>query len=261
MRWGIFAVGVVLALASCGSDDDTTELDADAAELDADGPWDLVWFSDSGGWGLAELWAERIEATHGVEVRVHDNARGGLAATTVLELISEEGSLYRDQVAGAEIIVIYGNPMNSGASSDIGICVSTSTDPRDPPAKYADEDFGPYRDVLRRIYDEVFELRKGQPTIIRAIDLYSPVLADWRDAGIADECTAAWEAWSTVIRDTAAEYGVLTVSMYDTFNGPNHDEDPREKGLISSDKEHASPEGRAVQVEAIHALGYEPIVP
>jgi hypothetical protein len=138
-------------------------------------------------------------------------------------------------------------------------CVSTSPTPRDPPVAYSTEDFALYRDVLRSIYDAVVELRDGQPTIVRAIDLYNPVLADWRAAGIDAECTAAWETWSEVIRVTAAEYGVPTVSMYDALNGPDHQQDPRLAGYISMDGEHTSGEGRVVQVEALHALGYAPV--
>lgn len=253
MRSLIGVLGMALLIGACGS--------TEAVEMDTSEPWDLVWFSDSGGWGLAELWAERIEATHGVEVRVHDNAEGGLAAKTVLEFISTEGSSYAELVADAEIVVIYGNPENSGSTDDMKTCVSTRTDPRDPPVQYTAEDFEPYQDILRSIYERVFELREGNPTIVRAIDLYSPVIADWREAGIAEECTKAWETWAGVIRDTAAEFGVPTASMFDDFNGPSHDEDPREKGFIGSDGQHTNAAGRAAQLEVLDALGYEPIVP
>mgnify|MGYP001815397245 CR=1 FL=1 len=37
-------------------------------------PWDLVWFSDSVGFDVADLWAAKIEEELGVEVRVHDHA-------------------------------------------------------------------------------------------------------------------------------------------------------------------------------------------
>ena len=153
--------------------------------------------------------------------------------------------------------MIYGNPVESGETSDIGICVSTDTTPREPPTHYSEADFAPYRQVLRSIYDIVEELRGDQATIVRAIDLYVPVIADWRAAGIDTECTAAWETWSQTIRDTAAEYGVLTVSMFDEFNGADHSEDPREKGFIISDGEHTTPAGQAAMVEALDSAGYD----
>jgi hypothetical protein len=247
-------IGVmVMLLAACGT--------SDASRLDTSEPWDLVWFSDSGGWGVAEAWADLIEESQGVEVRVHDHAVGGLSAVSLRDMLSNDYSPIRDEVAGAEIVVVYGNPEGSGTTDDMGTCVSTSTARRDPPQRYGVADFAPYEEVLREIYDVIFELRDGRPTIIRAVDLYSPVIADWRAAGIAEECTAAWEIWSQSIRETGAEYAVPTASMFDAFNGDEHDEDPREKGYIGSDGQHTLPAGQAVQAETLHALGYGPIVP
>ena len=237
-------------------------------DLVPSGPLDLVWFSDSGGWFVAEQWAELIEEELGVEVRVHDWAKGSLSAIEVLESLSEPGEGFRrlsdrrEDVAEAEIVVVYGNPRGSGTNDDMETCVSTSTVPRDPPSAYTSEGFlEPYREVLRDIYERVFELVGERPVIVRAIDLYNPVIADWRLAGIEPECTATWEAWSDSIRQVANEFGVPTVSMYDAFNGPDHSEDPRAKGYISSDLEHTSPAGRDVMVAALHQAGYETTEP
>lgn len=237
-------------------------------DLMTSGPLDLVWFSDSGGWFVAEQWAELIEEEFGVEVRVHDWAKGSLSAVEVLESLSEPGEGFsrlsdrREDVAQAEIVVVYGNPRGSGTNDDMETCVSTSTVPRDPPTAFASEGFlEPYREVLREIYERVFALVGDRPVIVRAIDLYNPVIADWRLAGIEPECTATWEAWSDSIRRVAAEFGVPTVSMYDAFNGPDHSEDPRAKGYISSDLEHTSPAGRDAMVAALHEAGYEPTDP
>lgn len=91
------------------------------------------------------------------------------------------------------------------------------------------------------------------------MDMYNPLIADWREAGIEAECMAAWEVFAQTIRDAAAEYDVPTASMLDASNGADHSEDPREKGFISSDKMHTTVEGKAVMVEALHALGYDPV--
>jgi hypothetical protein len=240
---------------------ETTEATGETNPAETSEPWDLVWFSDSTGWGIADLWGERIAEELGVEVRVHDYATGNLTASLVRTWIEAEGSERRESLAGAEVIVIFGNPIGSGATSDIDRCVSTSTAPRDPPQHYTAEDFLPYRDLLVSIYETVFDLRQGQPTIVRAIDMYNPVIADHREAGIEAECTAAWEAFSQTIREAAAEFGVPTASMFDAFNGPNHDEDPREKGFIGPDKQHTTDEGKAAMVEVLHALGYDPVNP
>ena len=102
---------------------------------------------------------------------------------------------------------------------------------------------------MRDIYDEVFELRAGERTVVRAFDVFNGMLADWQNAGIEPECTATWESEAGALREAADEYGVTMASFYDEFNGANHDEDPRAKGYIAGAGDHASQEGVAVQVE------------
>jgi hypothetical protein len=242
---------LALVLSGCGSAD---------VQLDTTEQWDLVWISDSIGAGVAEAWADRIEASEGVEVRVHSHTPGFLTIENAQRMISAEATI-RDELADAEIIVVYGNASHS-APDDMDTCARPGTDPRDPPESHTSADLAPYGDVFRDIYDTVFELRAGQPTVIRTYDFFSGALADWREAGIEPECTASWEAQADAIHEAARDYGVLTASFYDEFNGTNHDEDPREKGYIAVDGWHQSRDaGVAAQVEVLHALGYDPIVP
>ena len=49
----------------------------------------------------------------------------------------------------------------------------------------------------------------------RAVDAYVASLADWKAAGIERECTSGWEAWTSLSRSVASEYGVPMASMYD----------------------------------------------
>ena len=256
----------ILASSAACSDDG-----ADSDVPFADGVWDLVWYSDSTGWEVAEQWASVIEDQFGVEVRVHDHAAGVLSAVEVLRSLGitpagepvgdDFGRLgdTRGEVADAEIVVVYGNPIDSGSTDDLEQCVTTSTAPRDPPTRYAPEDFAPYEDVLASIYAQVFDLVADRPVIVRAIDSYNPVIAPQQQAGVASECIEAWESWSAAVGRAAERYGVPLVSMYDAFNGPDHDEDPREKGYISGDGEHTTTEGQAVLADTLHRAGYEPV--
>jgi hypothetical protein len=241
---------VVLLLASCGDSD---------AQLDKSEPWDLVWISDSMGAGVAQSWADRIEEAEAVEVRVHNYAIGGLPLVGARDMLMED-AIIREEVADAEIIVVYGSAADA-SPADTGTCHRASPAPRDPPNRYTPADFALYGDALRDIYDVIFDLRSGQPTVIRAFDQFNGMLADLREAGIEPECTVTWNSESEVLHEAADDYGVPMASFYDEFNGPDHDEDPREKGYISIDGFHASREGVAVQVEVLHALGYDAIVP
>ncbi|HEX6231325.1 MAG TPA: SGNH/GDSL hydrolase family protein, partial [Actinomycetota bacterium] len=257
-------VSVGVTMAACGGATTTsgrpTTTSPSAAPTER---WDLVWFSDSSGFDLASLWAERIEQDLGVEVRVYDFSRGAEAgsAVAVLDRIETEPEV-QDALATAEVIGLNANPAGAVPGDEgADVCVTTSRVPRDPPEPSSIEDFEPYAELLRSIYEHIFELRAGQPTIVRAVDHYNPVIGPWRAAGIEPECTAHWEAVASTVRQVASEYSVPTASMYDTFNGPGHDEDPVEKGLIGSDGEHPSDKGKAVQVDVLDALGYEPIRP
>ena len=253
-RWtvgsGIVSLAVALVLSGCGSDD---------AQLDTSEPWDLVWISDSMGGGVAERWADQIEESEGVEVRVHNYVIGGLPLVQTRDMLMEQAAL-REEVAAAEIIVAYGSALDA-SPEDTGTCHQALPAPRDPPNVYTPADFAAYGDALRDIYDIVFELRAGQPTVIRAFDQFNGMIADLREAGIEPECTATWNSESQALREAADDYGVPMASFYDEFNGPDHDEDPREKGYIYPDGIHASLEGIAVQVEVLHELGYDAIVP
>jgi hypothetical protein len=63
------------------------------------------------------------------------------------------------------------------------------------------------------------------------------------------------------LREASDELGVTFVSFYDDFNGPEHNEDPREKGYIRSDGYHASTEGSDAQARLFHDIGYDTMTP
>jgi hypothetical protein len=249
----------------------STEAQPDSEGSESGEEWDLVWISDSYGAGVAKAWANRIEESEGVEVRVHDYIIGSLTIENTRlmvtdELVAAQGRVtshegLSDELADAEIIVVYGNASQT-APSDVWTCARSGADPREPPEYHTLADFAPYGDVFREVFDVVFALRAGRPTVIRTYDAFAAALADWREAGIEPECTASWEAQAAAIHEAADEYGVLTASFYDKFNGVDHNEDAREKGYIADDGWHQS-QGAGVnaQVEVLHALGYDPIIP
>ena len=108
-----------------------------ASEIaDAAATWDLVWFSDSFGFGVARAWAELIERDQGVEVRVHDRAAGGLPILAVRDLIRDDPAT-REELADAEIIVVFGNAagITEGGMQRSFLASSTApTSSLDPPA-------------------------------------------------------------------------------------------------------------------------------
>ena len=134
--------------------------------------WDLVWISDSSGWGVAEIYAAMVEEDTGVKINVYDNWMGGLRAVDVYSALKGEPTsslrLERlaDEIREAEIVVFFAN---SRGSDDEGAadynCVEVGT-------FYVNTcpTFNTYIEHLESIYKMIFELRDGQPTIVRAYD-------------------------------------------------------------------------------------------
>ncbi len=220
--------------------------------------WDLVWFSDSSIHGAAQPYAAKIQERLGVTVRLHDFGGSGAhgSASFIAELLDLQA--VSQAIQEAEAIVLYTNPARTAAGDAVAAaCMEGVKD--HPPKLYTAADFKEFADVLRSIYEQIFEIRSGKTVALRAVDLYVPVLAGWTAAGVERECTADWETWTSVLRSVAAEWDVPVASMYEAFNGPKHDQDPKEKGLISSDGVHPSEAGTALEVATLDALGYEPI--
>lgn len=247
-------------------------LDSDTGPFPVGEPVDLLVLSDSGGCcgtvapGYALSASEALDR----EVRIHDEYVGGLV--TILERVQ---SGLADEVAEAEIIVLYGHP--DGLEYDLPLpnihsCFDATEAVEDPdylgdwtlgqeweeiPVIPTVEDWQPLRDAMDQIYAEIWKLRDGQPTILRAYDIYNGFLAPWIEVGVEEECTANWEVQTQVVREAAEANGAGFVSLFGIFNGPNHDEDPREKGWMAEDGFHAGEAGLDVVAEALTALGFE----
>lgn len=225
-------------------------------------PWDLVFMTDSTGWGVPDLYAQRAEEALGVEVRVHDLTFGALSAARMREFL--DLSLYAQQFAEAEIVVVFGNPRRSGIElpePDIETCVLSASYDRPPPAPSDAADWAPYRETLGSVFERIWELRDGKPTVFRAVDMFTPLLGPWSEAGIRPECTREWEMMSDQVRAAAEAHGVRMVSVFDALNGPERDRDLVELGWVRSDGQHLNAEGAARMAEALAAAGFEPSAP
>jgi hypothetical protein len=238
-----------------------------ANPLDELDEWDLVYISDSTGWGVADRFAENIERDTGKTVRVHSYAINGLPALKVLNALrsapeeldgTQFESLHAD-IAEAEVIVFFGNPRGESSQGGINMggletCLRSTV-----PSDCSPELYAPYTENLKAVYEEILALRDGKPTIIRAVDFYNPIISSQRTKNVEAECTACWETFNLAVLQAAEAYNIPLVSVYDAFNGPNHDEDPRGKGYIVSDGVHASEEGQQVIADILSEAGYEPI--
>jgi hypothetical protein len=234
----------------------TTSVSAQAVRTSE--PWDLVYISDSSGWGVAGYYARRIRRDLGVSVRVHDEWQGDLRARTILERLRTPGDPWVPLIRNAEVIVVYGNPVGLGIKwVDSGFCFVVF---KRPPA-VGPGIWRPYVATLKAIYKRIFEIRNGKPVILRTANWYVPVLKDWEGAGIRDACMALHKSWFAAIARAARAYRVPMADVNRAFNGPSRLEDPIAKGYIQPDGVHPSDKGRAVIAKTLAAVGYKRVTP
>lgn len=225
-------------------------------------PIDLVYFSDSSGWGVAGVYGREIKKALGVTVRVHDEWQPGLSAVTIQNEL-RYGVTWPRLVRAAEVIVLYGSPAGLQIVRG-GDCI-TSTD---PPLEVGPQLWTKYVPALKAIYKRIFQIRKGKPVILRAPNMYNPVISQapegqqsWEEAGIADICTKLWESYAASIAKAAAAYRVPVADVYTAFNGQDHREDPVAKGYLKPDGVHPNDRGRAVIAKTLADLGYKQVKP
>jgi hypothetical protein len=157
--------------------------------LDELAEWDLVCISDSTGLGIAERYAENIRRDTGKSVRVRDYATGNLSAIRVLNALrTEAGNLtderfrsLRADITDAEVIVLFANPRGDPSRGGIDTGIEGYISLERTPSNCTLELYQPYIENLKRVYEEVLALRAGSPTIVRALDLYNPLISVHRE--------------------------------------------------------------------------------
>ena len=228
-----------------------------------DAVWHVVVISDSSLWGVGNALASQIEEEVGVEVLPDNFALSALSAGAVLQVLQTGKAPIRRLEAlpaalrDAEVVVMFVNPVDSVDPEkplNFDGCFYSSAPSSCDPAS-----FEKWTTDLKAIWAEIFKLRQGQPTILRATDLYNPLVSDWNNHGVFEACTECWENMSNAARLAAEAYDIPFLSRFEAFNGVNHNEDPREKGYIGSDGEHLSDLGVQYTAELLSQMGYEPV--
>jgi len=218
--------------------------------------WHYVVIGDSEAWGFYDYYAQHLEADLGAKVEIISYVLPGLDCAYLLEKV-KTSTRWRMDLAQAEVITFEANP-----TPRVGWYIINGPGSGDQHSKdFSDAAFDAYQADMEAVLSEILALRKGQPTLIRAQNFYCPIYSDWKKMGIYEECQAAWTRTNQSLEQAAAKYGVPTADIYSAFNGPNHDEDPVEKGLIGIDGEHVSTLGYGVMADIFRRLGYEFIVP
>jgi hypothetical protein len=230
--------------------------------------WDLLWVSDSSGWGVAEIYGAYLAEDLGIKINVMDKCMGFLSAGEILMPLKGEHTYnlelekMRNYFQEAEIIVIYGNPEKSISEENpmdwncgqdgLNTCYVNSC---------GMEAFELYIEHMKEIYAIIFSERSGQPTMLRTFDAYNPRYTRYcTPEGVLDACVECWENYNKAIHQAADEMGVPVAGVFDAWNGPDHTEDPNEKGY-TKDGVHPNETGARVIADLLRATGYEMIIP
>ncbi len=229
--------------------------------------WRLVVISESSGWGLGSAYASQIEKDMGVKVTLDDFAIGDLRAVDVLDALQTGTSSVPRLEAlpaalrKADVVLLFPGPMGSihdDTFLNIRRCFGNVTGTPEPcPSNGFDE----YAADLEAIWARVFELRSGQPTLLRALDAASPFVSRWNANGSFEACTACWECGSTAARRAADAFHVPFLSRYDVYNGAGHDQDPKQQGYIGADGVHPNGLAQQYTAELLSKLGYVAVTP
>jgi hypothetical protein len=251
----LFLFATVLSLMGCRTP--SSEL---AMPYGQDAVWDLVIIGDSSMWKLGKAYAAQIESDVGVTVELHDLSNRNASAVSVLNALglnnTEGDGLLPDVLREAEVVVMFVNPMDSIDAQnphDLEQCFLFKA-----PESCPSEAFEQYIADLEAIWAEIFRLRDGQPIILRATDIYNPLVRPWTLKNVLDECTACWEMMNNAAQQAAKSYNIPFLSRYDAFNGTTHIEDPRQKGYIDEDGEHPTDLMGQYTAELLSKMGYEP---
>ncbi len=109
------------------------------------------------------------------------------------------------------------------------------------------------------IVQQILALRDPRRTILRTMDIYDPFVSQANAAGVFPVVKPYLDQVNAHIAASAAANGIPLAGVYQTFNGPNGDEDPVAKGYITVDGIHPNEAGHKVIADLLRGLGYAPL--
>lgn len=106
---------------------------------------------------------------------------------------------------------------------------------------------------------QILALRDKNKTIIRTMDIYNPFVAELMVQGTFSTVEPYLDQVNQHIASSAQANGIPMAKVHLAFNGPNGEQDPVLKGLITVDGVHPNDNGHKVIADALRALGYAPL--
>lgn len=193
-----------------------------------------------------EYYADFIEQDLNVEVNLRNLGVSGMTSEELLNRLDTEN--YRNLISKAQVVTIV-ITMN-----DLLLCPQGNRE-------CAEEKLATAKTNYTAIIEEILKLTSTEVAVIRTQTYDNPFVNKWKERGVFDEQKPMFDRWNQQIVEIATQYDIPVAEVYQDFNGPNGDQDPGEKGYISSDGMHNNDAGVRRMAELLRELGYAPLEP
>ena len=191
-----------------------------------------------------EYYAEFIEQDMNVRVNLRNLGVSGMTSEGLLQSLGREN--YRNLISEAQVVTFV-ITMN-----DLFLCPQGDRE-------CAEEKLATARANYTAIIEEILTLTSTKDAIIRTQTYDNPFVNRWKERGDFEERRLMIDRWNQQIVEIATQYDIPVARVYRDFNGPNGDQDPGDKGYISTDGMHNNDAGARRIAQLLQELGYEPL--
>ena len=193
-----------------------------------------------------EYYADFIEQDLNVKVNLRNLGVSGITSEELLRRLGRED--YRNLISEAQVVTFV-ITMN-----DLLLCPQGDRE-------CAEEKLATAMANYTAIIEEILTLTSTEDAIIRTQTYDNPFVNKWKERGDFEERRPMMDRWNQQIVEIATQYNIPVARVYRDFNGPNGDQDPGDKGYISTDGMHNNDAGARRIAQLLQELGYEPLAP
>ncbi|MBD1372511.1 hypothetical protein IC620_09110 [Hazenella sp. IB182357] len=257
MMLSIFMLAMVLAVPQQAVAADDQEIQGSALRYTAIG--DSIGFGFGGILGYVPRYQYYISIDNKKWVIVHNESVGGWKSDQLLKALQNDSGM-RKNIARADVLTyeIGGNDMRAARNKYIkGTCGGADNQDcmRDTVARLKDE--------WVQITDIIIELRNGDTSNFKTMNLYNPYVKEDKKAKSHDGTKSRFEVFKPYLDEfnqfieEKQSMGYLMADVYTEFNGDSHEEDPVQAGYIFIDGLHPNDKGYKKIAQTFRKLGYD----
>ena len=219
--------------------------------------WDYLVLGDSQSQGLFLGYAKVLEQDLGIKVNILNRTVGGQSTMSLLRELRENQDL-QDALRKAKVVTL-NIPM-----ARFGYAMGMFRDGKCGGADSQDclrEALKGYQEETGAIFAELVSLSNPSKVLVRTMDTPQFMTRTSKARGKFQVYKSYWQAANKSVIEFAARYRIPVAMVYVAFMGPNGDDDPQDKGLMSNDEVHPTAQGNDLIVKLFRELGYQYAAP